>query len=258
MKKQIRTSMNLVGGLVLLSSSCFAATAINYDFNSDATNGSNPTDWLDNFNSTTTVLDVIVDTNDFFGQGTSNRVARYTGNSTSDNGLGYINFTPATGDFFTITFDYYMPTNSLFTNNVDTAIGNDDFKNSPRRYAGHSGPVTLDSLVTASILVNESGTARNYFNPVTGLTESLASGASVSFDFDHGTSTVSNRTNASISLAYGDVDKFGFKTSSAETAQFYFDDVVLPDNDLFAAVPEPSAALLGGLGTLLLLRRRRA
>lgn len=248
----------LISTLVLSAATANAATVINYDFNSDATNGSNPTGWLDNFNSTTTTLDVIEDSNDFFGQGTSNRVARYTSTATGDNGLGYINFTPTVGDFFTITFDYYMPANAGFTNGVDTALGNSDLNNSTRRYAMHSGPVSLDALVSASILVNESGVAKDYFNPVTGLTESLASGASVSFDYNHGTSTVSNRTNSGIAIAYGVVDKFGFKTSTAETAQFYFDDVVLHDNELFAAVPESSAALFVGLSALLLLRRRRA
>jgi len=214
-------------------------TALDFDFNGD-TVGNLPAGWNDSFSSTVASLTVTTDTNDWFGQGTSNQIARYTETNSGDNGLVYTAFTPTdNSDFFTITFDYYTPTNVSASGRGTTALGNDDLNNSARRNAQYGGPDLIDSLTTVSMLVNESGSTKSFFNPITGTNQDLLDGNYISFAYNHSSGGIAVDGSGTGALSYGSVDKFGFKTGSADINNFYFDDVVLHDNVLMVAVPEP-------------------
>ncbi len=240
----------------LLGNQSEAATLLDFDFNSDTVGAAAPSGWFDNRSGQSADLSVALDTNDWFGQGTGNKIVRYTETNTGDNGLGYTAFTPTAGDFYTITFDYYM----AVAGSPDNALGNSDLNNSTRRNARYGGPDIVDSLVTVSMLVNESGSTKSYFNPETSMTVNLADGDYISFDYNHVTGVYDVDGAGTSVLSYSSVDKFAFKTGNADIQDFYFDDVVLHDNQLFVSpVPEPSSTALLGLGGLaLILRRRRA
>lgn len=216
-------------------------TALDFDFNGD-TVGNVPSGWASEQAATLTVT---TDTNNWFGQGTANKIARYTETNSGDNGLAYTAFTPTdNSDLYTITFNYYKPTLATASGNPNATLGNSDLNRGDRRHAGYGGPDALDTLTTASILVNESGSPKSFFNPISGVTENLADGAFISFDYNHSNGSFAT-DNGGGTLLYGSVDKFGFKTSNSVIQDFYFDDVVLHDNALMVAVPEPVTVTYG-------------
>ena len=149
-------------------------------------------------------LTVTTDTNDWFGQGTANKIARYTESNSGDNGLVYTAFTPTdNSDFFTITFDYYTPANVSASGRGTTALGNDDLNNSTRRNAEYGGPDLIDSLTTVSMLVNESGSTMSFFNPITGMNQDLLDGNYISFDYNHSSDGIAVDGSGAGTLAYG-------------------------------------------------------
>ena len=243
----------------LLGNQSEAATLLDFDFNSD-TVGNVPSGWA---GEQAADLSVALDASDWFGQGTGNKIARYTDLTSGDNGVGYTAFTPDDGnDFFTITFDYYMPFLDAADKGVTTALGIDDLAGDNERNAKIGAPdlLLIDSLVTVSMLVNESGSTKTFFNPLTSTTVDLLDHTFISFQYENGVYTVkdSGGPPSGIDLLYAGVDRFGFKTANAGIRDFYFDDVVLHDNELFVSpVPEPTSGALLGLGGVFLLLNRR-
>jgi len=77
-------------------------------------------------------------------------------------------------------------------------------------------------------------------------------------DADHSVTGDMNLSNAAFLPAFTDTAKFRFRdiSSAGADVRSYVDNITITGTPDFI-IPEPSAALLGGLGALLLLRRRR-
>jgi hypothetical protein len=222
----------LAAVLLVIAPAAQAATPLDFNFEGDTVGAAAPSGWA---GEQAADLSVALDASDWFGQGTGNKIARYTDLNSGDNGVGYTAFTGAAGDFFTITFDYYMPTLAAANKVVLTALGIDDLAGDNERNAKIAGPNIIDSLVTVSMLVNESGSTKTFVNPLTSTTVDLLDGTFISFQYENGVYTVKNSGGPPIigtDLLYAGVNRFGFKTSTTGIRDFYFDDVVLHDNML--------------------------
>lgn len=112
-----------------------------------------------------------------------------------------------------------------------------------------SGFFNLDTAYELKLVVNDSGSSINYAN------RSLADNA---YDVwirdlnDSGSTYVGTGTFTSAAQYHSVARSF-----NGPTPNYYFDNWSVDEGAIVTPIPEPSAALLGGLGALLLLRRRR-
>jgi hypothetical protein len=115
---------------------------------------------------------------------------------------------------------------------------------------GNNTSYSLDTAYTFFMILNDTAASVNYAGgSITAFTahvwyEALGSGAPVFA----GSIAAANAQNTS---GYG----IGFRTFNADLQEAWIDNVVVFEGA--AAIPEPTTALLGGLGMLALLRRRR-
>ncbi len=127
-----------------------------------------------------------------------------------------------------------------------------------QRWAGGSIPFqpSIGTTIQLSVLFNRTGSTQTYTNPVTSMSENLSDQSIALFTY-----TPSTGTYEAVQTSLAAIDN-----ANPTRAWFYQVDngqTILLDNvrvsadlEVFA-IPEPSTALLGALGALALLRRRR-
>ncbi len=126
-----------------------------------------------------------------------------------------------------------------------------------QRWAGASTvPTVIGTTIQLSVLFNRTGSTQTYTNPVTSMSENLSDQSIALFTY-----TPSTGTYEAVETSLAAIDN-----ANPTRAWFYQIDngqTILLDNvrvsadlEVFA-IPEPSTALIGALGALALLRRRR-
>lgn len=186
------------------------------------------------------------------------------------------------GETIRLTLDYRqdVASNAIFRvglYDVGTALAADNWSNNNiGTFAGYY-TFARDASATASLTRYESAASSNTAAPPTsGGTSVTTSGSGTNHDINQDgsvtykvlfeiTRTSSTQVDTLFKLSSGVTDHFSIVGSTTTNLFTTFDSAVLRigggtayyDNIKLEVVPEPSAALLGGLGMLALLRRRK-
>lgn len=245
----------------VLAGTAQAATlpVVNYTFEGD-TLGSPASGWTGS--NGTPGFNVVADTNNYFGQGVTNKVMNFIDNDTNqpESVLTDQSFDLGSGtgadQFGTIRFEVVF----LSGTGGSAGLGTGNLNNGGNKAAVASlTAIATDynQLYTLSILVNNTGSAKSFFNPVTNLTDSIASSNSSGrfFAYKASTGTYTELLENTGTQVLTNSIKFGFSNFSSAVNSILVDNITT-SNDL-VVVPEPASLALIGLGTLCLLGGRR-
>ena len=137
-------------------------------------------------------------------------------------------------------------------------MGTNNWTTSSRwRAAGITSAAGEDTL-QFSILLNRSGAAQNYFNPVTSSTTALADDDMVIFAYNTVDNSVAQFSSFTGSLfGTGNPTTMWFYHASNVNVEMGLDNLGYYPNELTVVIPEPATLALGALGLALLVPRRR-
>ncbi len=259
--KLTRTLLAFVMGALISLPSAIAATIFSDNFESYTT-GNNvgaSTNWnTDNGGGTTNILN----SNDF---GPTNKFVQFNDSNTGDFVCLVNTTTISAGQAFTFSLDFIGKNDQGISIGLSAgtaanqALGSDRILRANLTNGAISGDnptngfgggfFTLNTAYELKLVVNDSGAAINYAN------RSLADNA---YDVwirdlaDTGSTYVGTGTFTSAAQYHTVARSF-----NGPTPNYYFDNWSVDQGAIVTPVPEPTAALLGGIGLLLLLRRRR-
>jgi autotransporter-associated beta strand protein len=192
-----------------------------------------------------------------------NSSVAYSGGAITNNG-GTITGTGDIGTAITLDSlaDKLAPGNSpgIQEYTVAQTWGSFTYQWETNNFTGTTAGTDFDQLGITGSLTLTGAAANSYALDILSLTGSNTSGLVPNFAETNRQWTILTATGGitGFNAAYWNLNTGGFTSSPAWTGSFT---VTADSNNIYlnyATVPEPGAALLGGLGTLFLLRRRRA
>ena len=167
-------------------------------------------------------------------------------------GAGY-GVTVANGTSGTYAFDIFRDGSA---SELLMSLGNTSPFSSQRWTGAFSVSTNQNTFYQLSFLFNRTAGALAYTNPVDSSTVSLSSQSVAVFLYNPGTGThTAIATNSPGELSGGSTPDNVWFSQNSPGLQMLVDNVRLSNS--LEVIPEPSAALLGALGALILLRRRR-
>ncbi len=249
----------VLAGAVFAAIPASAAPTVNEDFEG-VTPPTLPSGWAgDNGAGRTTAT--AIDSSELFGQGANNQYLLMQDDTTGANYQGYVSISIADGDVFTINF--LAVETEAAGGDIDNGafgLGTSLTSSSNRSYDFSDAALNADrgELHEIFVLINNSGSAEPFLNPVTGLSDSIGALEMRVFaynyvDTDYTEISATARTGKTLTQS----TRFGYTVSSARSNRMNIDDFQTVDG-LVATIPEPASLLLIGLGGLCMIGRTRA